>query len=254
MYWTASRLDIEPASQFFEISAQVLPVVLLAAVIDVRRSRYLNSYQLALPIFVVFLGEMAALNILAFGENENGRHLQASATDFAIVAASLVSTVAALLFAVLADVEESASKGVPDAPQSSYLDRLALAVAKEWLAAVNSGNRQRMQELSAKDVNIIGPRGSAHGHEALAAWMCRAGFWAEAIRWFSGADGNVVVEQKGHWSNPASGAELSQAHIASHLVVSNGAVTCYQRHDSLAMALASAGLTIDNEVSTDLAR
>ncbi len=64
MYWTASRLDIEPASQFFEISAQVLPVVLLAAVIDVRRSRYLKSYQLALPIFVVFLGEMAALNIL----------------------------------------------------------------------------------------------------------------------------------------------------------------------------------------------
>jgi hypothetical protein len=109
MYWAASRLDIEPASQFFEISAQVLPVILLAAVIDVRRSRSLKSYQLALPIFVVFLGETAALNILAFGENGNGRHLQAGAADFAVVAASLASTVAALLFAVLADVEENDS-------------------------------------------------------------------------------------------------------------------------------------------------
>ena len=108
-YWTASQLGIVPASQFFEISAQVLPVLLLAAVIDVRRSNHLKSHQLALPIFVVFLGEVAALNVLAFGENGKG-HLQASAADFAIVAATLASTVTALMLAVLADMQETESR------------------------------------------------------------------------------------------------------------------------------------------------
>lgn len=111
-YWIASQLGIAPASQFFEISAQVLPVILLAAVIDVRRSSNLKSHQLALPIFVVFLGEVAALNILAFGEGGKG-HLQAAAADFAIVAATLVSTVSALMLAVLADMEESKPSAQP---------------------------------------------------------------------------------------------------------------------------------------------
>jgi hypothetical protein len=109
-YWSASRLGVAPASQFFEVSAQVLPVILLAVVIDVGRSHYLNTYQLALPIFAVMLGEGAALNILAFGENGSGHHLHATAADFSIVAASLASTVTALILAVLADLEESGIK------------------------------------------------------------------------------------------------------------------------------------------------
>jgi hypothetical protein len=123
----------------------------------------------------------------------------------------------------------------------------ALAVVEEWLAAVNGGNRQRLQQLSAEDVEIIGPRGSAHGRQVLAEWMDRAGFSAEPLRWFCGADGNVVVEQDGRWSDPASGVELGRARVASHFAVSGGAVSRYQRHDSLAAALASATLTMDDE-------
>jgi hypothetical protein len=130
----------------------------------------------------------------------------------------------------------------------------ALAVVEEWLAAVNSGNGQRLQELSAEDVEIIGPRGSARGRQVLADWMRWPGFSAEALRWFCGADGNVVVEQDGRWSDPASGAELSRARVASRFAISDGTVARYQRHDSLATALASAGLTMDDEVSTGFAR
>jgi hypothetical protein len=118
-YLTVNRLGITPASQFFEISAQVLPVILLAVIIDVGRSRYLKSYQLALPIFAVFLGESAALNILAFGEPGSGHHLNATAFDFSIVAASLVSTVTALMLAVLADLEENGRRR--DAPPDQVI-------------------------------------------------------------------------------------------------------------------------------------
>jgi hypothetical protein len=128
----------------------------------------------------------------------------------------------------------------------------ALAVVEEWLAAVNSGNRQRLHELSAEDVEIIGPRGSAHGREMLADWMGRAGFSAAALRWFCGAVGNVVVEQDGRWSDPATGTELGRARVASHFAVSAGTVARYQRFDNLATALASAGLSLDDEVSSGL--
>jgi hypothetical protein len=77
----------------------VLPVLLLAAVVDVRRSQTLESKGLVLPIIAVFLGEVAALNSLAFGNS--------GPEDFAAVASSLVSTTFALLLAVMADFTES---------------------------------------------------------------------------------------------------------------------------------------------------
>jgi hypothetical protein len=124
----------------------------------------------------------------------------------------------------------------------------ALGVVEEWLAAVNSRDQQRLSELSAEDVMIIGPRGSAQGRQVLTDWMGRAGFSAEALRWFCGADGSVVVEQDGRWSDPAGGTERGRARVACRFVVCDGAVARYQRHDTLPAALASAGLTMNDEV------
>lgn len=125
----------------------------------------------------------------------------------------------------------------------------ALGVVEKWLAAVNDGNFRRLRELSAEDVEIVGPRGAAHGRQVLADWLDRAGFSAEALRWFCGTNGDVVVDQDGRWSDPAGGAELGRARVASHFTVCEGVVARYQRHDSLAGALASAGLTTGDEVS-----
>ena len=113
-YWYSDQPHIVPASQFFEISAQVLPVLLLAAVIDVRRSESLESHQLLLPIIAVFLGEIAALNVLAFSEPEPGGRFDATPGDFAAVAASLFSTIFALVLAVLADLEEKGTAETSD--------------------------------------------------------------------------------------------------------------------------------------------
>lgn len=97
-WWGTFYPPIIPNTAFFETAAQVLPVLLLAAVIDVRRSTTLRSSQLTLPIIVVFLGEINALNATAF---EVGT---APTSDFASVAASLTSTFIALILAVLADI------------------------------------------------------------------------------------------------------------------------------------------------------
>jgi len=96
LYAENNRYYIDPT--FFHASADVLPVLLLAAVVDVRRSETLESKGLVLPIIAVFLGEVAALNALAFG--------YATAEDFAAVASSLVSTTLALVLAVMADLSE----------------------------------------------------------------------------------------------------------------------------------------------------
>lgn len=89
--------QILAGADFYATAAQVLPVLLLAAVIDVRRSGTLKTSQLVLPVVVVFLGEIDALGVLAFP------HTNAT-SEFASVAASFTSTIIALLLAVLADI------------------------------------------------------------------------------------------------------------------------------------------------------
>jgi hypothetical protein len=105
-YWRSEQMTGGgPDTDFFSVAAQVLPVLLLAAIIDVRRSAYLKSYQLILPIAAVYLGETSALNVLAFF-NKNSE-APASAGDFATVSASLVCATLALVLAVLADLGEN---------------------------------------------------------------------------------------------------------------------------------------------------
>jgi hypothetical protein len=96
---------------FFETAAQVLPVLLLAAVVEVRQASILKTHQLALPIIAVFLGEVAALNEAGFqtGATAEGR----VPADFAVVASSLVTAVAALIMAVLADLKQDSPDAGP---------------------------------------------------------------------------------------------------------------------------------------------
>jgi len=125
----------------------------------------------------------------------------------------------------------------------------SLGVVQEWLSAVNRGDSRRVQELSAEDVEVVGPRGSARGRQVLAEWLARAGFSAVALRWFCGPDGTVVVEQAARWSDVDSGTELGRARVASQFTVTAGIVAYYQRHESLDLALAAAGLDTTAEVT-----
>ena len=125
----------------------------------------------------------------------------------------------------------------------------SLAVAAGWLSAVNRQDAARITALSAPDVTVIGPRGSARGRQVLAEWLARAGFTADSRRWFCGAGGRVVVEQDARWADAATAAELGRARLASRFVIRGGTVAEHQRHDTLDAALAAAGLSAADEAT-----
>jgi len=81
----------------------------------------LEGKQLVLPIAAVFLGELAALNALAFGN--------AGPTDFAAVASSFVTSIVALILAVMADLAPSAGDEHEAAKRPSYPARVNAPIA-----------------------------------------------------------------------------------------------------------------------------
>jgi hypothetical protein len=110
-HWYATQQGGTIDSEFFLASAEVLPILLLATVVDVRRTERLESRQLVLPVVAVFLGELAALNALAFGGP--------GPDDFAAVASSFVSSTVALVLAVMANVDPSANHAAEAVRESS---------------------------------------------------------------------------------------------------------------------------------------
>jgi hypothetical protein len=127
----------------------------------------------------------------------------------------------------------------------------SLAVVEAWLEAVNRGDAGGLERLTHDEVEIAGPRGGGRMDRAvLAEWLARAGFSAQELRWFCGANGSVVVEQDARWVDAASGAERGRARVASRFVVGDGRVASYARHDDgLQTALTAAGLGIEDEVT-----
>jgi hypothetical protein len=99
-YWYADSYPEDIGGEFFHASADILPVLLLATIIDVRRTNELEGKQLVPPIAAVFLGELAALNALAFTDSSQ-------VSNFAAVSASLVVATFALVIAVMADLSPS---------------------------------------------------------------------------------------------------------------------------------------------------
>jgi hypothetical protein len=106
-HWVAGQYSSLPSQSFFEISAQILPVLLLAAIIDVRQSATLNSYQLVLPIIAAFIGESTALSQIAFQVPSQFAYI----TGFSAVSSSFVIVFLALIFAVLADIKSADAAG-----------------------------------------------------------------------------------------------------------------------------------------------
>jgi hypothetical protein len=119
-----------------------------------------------------------------------------------------------------------------------------LAIVEQWLGAVNREDAGGVEALSGEQVEIVGPRGQGvMDREVLGEWLARAGFQSQALRWFCGGDGRVVVEHRGEWHDVASGEIQGQLVIGSEFLVRHGRVVRYVRHDTgMLDALAAAGL------------
>ncbi len=126
--------------------------------------------------------------------------------------------------------------------------RSAAEVVKQWVEAANRQDLDALLAVSAPDIEVIGPRGSARGHQILREWLARAGLGLEIRREFARGDA-VVLAQHGVWRSPESGEVAGEADVASSFRVSSGRVVRYARHENLAMALQDVGLGTSDEVS-----
>jgi hypothetical protein len=122
----------------------------------------------------------------------------------------------------------------------------SLEVVRTWHDAVNRGDADALIAVSTKDIEIGGPRGTAHGSAVLRDWVGRAGIHLEPRRWFAGPS-DVVVEQVATWRN-AEGGVTEPATIATSFRIDEGLVCRMVRYESLPDALAATGLTVQDEI------
>lgn len=107
-----------------------------------------------------------------------------------------------------------------------------------WHEALNSGDVERLVELSHPDIEVGGPRGAAHGAQILREWVDRANIHLKPGRIFHDGD-TVVVEQGAEWVSTGPGSRQT---VASVFLVRDGLVTSVVRHPGLTEALRAAGL------------
>lgn len=107
-------------------------------------------------------------------------------------------------------------------------------VVQAWLEALDSGDTERVLELSAPEVKLVGPRGFESGREALRTWLERGGARFETERLSCESD-QVVVEHRDGSNTPE---KQSDARAATRFVVRRGQVQLVQCYDTLAEAFA----------------
>ncbi len=120
-------------------------------------------------------------------------------------------------------------------------------IVNAWLDAVNDRREERLMELSDPDIEIVGPRGTGHGHALLREWMSHAHVHLEALCVFAAGD-RVVVEQHGVWRSVQDGKLIGETDVASEFRVAGGRVARYARYDSVDEALQAAGLAYTDEM------
>jgi hypothetical protein len=115
-----------------------------------------------------------------------------------------------------------------------------------WHDALNDGDVERLVALSHPEIEVSGPRGSAHGAQTLREWVDRAKIRLEPGRTFYEAN-TVVVEEGAEWQSTEPGNVQT---VASVFVVNNGLVTSVVRYGDLTSALRAANLDVSHEKST----
>ena len=127
-------------------------------------------------------------------------------------------------------------------------ERATLATVEAWQGAVNRRDEAGLRALTDPAIAIVGPRGVATGVDLLLDWLGRAGLTLATRRRFA-RGGAVVLAQRGVWRDLATGEVRGEAEVASHFRVAGGRVAHYERRDTLAEALAAAGLTEGDAVA-----
>ena len=121
-------------------------------------------------------------------------------------------------------------------------------VVRAWIEAVNAQHVLSVMARSARDIAMRGPRGSVQGQPALREWVERSGLHMTIERTFAQGE-HVVVLHHATWRD-GSGLTVAEATVANHFVASGDRVQSVSRFDTLAEALADAGLSDSQEVES----
>lgn len=121
------------------------------------------------------------------------------------------------------------------------------AVVQAWQDAVNSQNIDQLLELSAPTIEIVGPRGSSHGHQVLRDWLTRAGSHLTTLRAFV-REHVVIVAQHGVWRSVETGEVTGERDVVSRFRVDGQCVSQFARYDDLDVALNEARLDYSDEI------
>ena len=116
-------------------------------------------------------------------------------------------------------------------------------LVQRWQDAVNRQDVPSVLTLSDTHIEIVGPRGTAYGHEVLSDWVQRAGARFVTSRIFA-RDDRVVVAQHGEWRSLETGTVIGEAEVATSFRIAKQHVVRVARFDSLEQALDDAELTI----------
>ncbi len=128
------------------------------------------------------------------------------------------------------------------------MDDAVLSLVQEWHAALNSGDVDRLVAVVQPDVEMGGPRGVMAGAQALREWVARANIRLHPLAIY-GRGPVAVVEERGQWLAQDSGDVIGDQVVASVFEVTDGRIGRIMRYDSVANALAAAGLSEDDRIS-----
>jgi ketosteroid isomerase-like protein len=120
-------------------------------------------------------------------------------------------------------------------------------IVKDWHEALNSGDPDRLVELSHPDVEVGGPRGSGHGTQLLREWVDRANIRLEPRRFFHRAE-TVVVEEEAEWRSAETGVVAGSHNVGSVFEVRDGRVARVMRYEVFAGALQAANIDGSHEL------
>lgn len=115
-------------------------------------------------------------------------------------------------------------------------------IADGWVEKVNAKDIEGMLELSDHNIELMGPRGSAVGHDTLKQWAEESGIRLTTVARYAKGD-KVVFEQEGTWED-----QNGQVTVFTFMEIKNGKVVRISRFDTLDDAFGDSGLKDEDKV------
>jgi len=127
-----------------------------------------------------------------------------------------------------------------------------LEVVQAWGRALASFDEEALVGLAAEEIEIVGPRGTRRGHDALREWLAKQTYGVvphvEPRRYFA-RGGAVVVVVRVELRYLEEGKLASAFDAVAAYAVEDGLVRKIVTHTDLDTALADAGLSRADEVA-----